>query len=229
MVRRFLKQILRPAAAKYRAVSDLTSAKPPLRSAGFSPFRYASIGATVPKRNFMKQHALARNLAVFSLGLGLAELLAPRKVARLIGVSEEHERLLQALGLREIASGLGILQGNPAHFLWSRVAGDAMDLALLAAARRSERSDGHRIGVAMVAVAGATALDLLAALLHSRNYAQPEWRDARPMETRGGLLRADAQALHSTSGDGTGDLQPSERSTISEELTEATSPSPSAG
>jgi hypothetical protein len=183
----------------------------------------------VPKRNFMKQHALARNLAIFSLGLGLAELLAPRKVARLIGVDEEHERLLQALGLREIASGLGILQGNPKHFLWSRVAGDAMDLALLAAARRSKHRDDHRIRVAMVAVAGATALDLLAAVLHTRDHAEPEWRDSRSMETRGGLMRDDTQALRSTSGDGAGDLEPSERSIISEELTEATSPPPSVG
>ena len=177
----------------------------------------------------MNQQSLARNLAVFSLGLGLAGLLAPRKVARLIGVSEEHERLLQAMGLREIASGLGIMQGKPSHFLWGRVAGDAMDLALLAAARRSPRSDPHRIGIAMVAVAGVTALDLVASLLHSRSYARPEWRDPRPMSARGGLPRSAARTVRAHSANGNSDPHPPERSTISEELTAASPDSPAEG
>ena len=169
----------------------------------------------------MNQQALARNIAAFSIGLGLAELLAPRKVARLIGVSEDHERLLQAMGLREIASGLGIMQGKPSHFLWGRVAGDAMDLALLAAARRSNRSDPHRLGIAMVAVAGVTALDIVASLLHSRSYGRPEWRDPRPMSARGGLMRTETHAASFHSGNDNGGPQPSERSTISEELSDA--------
>src|SRR4051812_25695810 len=102
----------------------------------------------------MKEQTLARNLAVFSLGLGLAELFAPRKLAQLIGISEEHTRTLQALGLREIGSGLGIMQGRPAYFLWSRVAGDAMDLALLGAALNSDRSNRRRVSLAIAAVAG---------------------------------------------------------------------------
>ena len=172
----------------------------------------------------MNQQSLARNIAAFSIGLGLAELLAPRKVARLIGVSEDHERLLQAMGLREIVSGLGIMQGKSSRFLWGRVAGDAMDLALLAAARRAQRNDPHRIGIAMAAVAGITALDIVASLLHSRGYARPEWRDPRPMSARGGLMRPPSPAVHATSANGITDLHPSERSTISEELTEAAAP-----
>jgi hypothetical protein len=152
----------------------------------------------------MKQYALARNLAMTSVGLGLAELLAPRHVARFIGVGEQHARILQALGIREIASGLGILQGNPKHFLWGRVAGDVMDLALLAAARTSEGSNPRRINGAIAAVAGITALDVLAAALHSREYGEAQWRDERPMESRGGLGGEAPRALPAAADNNSG-------------------------
>ena len=135
----------------------------------------------------MNEQQLARNLAVFSLGLGLAELLAPRQTARLIGIGEEHEKTLQLLGLREIASGLGLMQGKSSYFLWSRVAGDVMDLGLLATAMKSERNDRRRLQGAIVAVAAVTALDILASVLHSRDYIDPAWRDSRPMESRAGI------------------------------------------
>ena len=39
---------------------------------------------------------------------------------------------MRLVGAREIASGFGILaQNKPTPWLWSRVGGDAMDLALL--------------------------------------------------------------------------------------------------
>jgi hypothetical protein len=135
----------------------------------------------------MNEYQLARNLALVSVGLGVAELVMPRQVARLIGVSEEHERTLQLLGMREIASGLGIMQGKPAYFLWSRVAGDIMDLSLLGAALNSARSHRPRVQGAIAAVAAVTIVDLLASLLHTRSFEQPEWRDPRPMESRRGI------------------------------------------
>jgi uncharacterized membrane protein len=71
---------------------------------------------------------------------------------------------MRACGMREIASGLGIFsQKNDEAFMWARVAGDAMDLALIGAAMRSPRSDRARLMGAAVAVAGATALDMLVA------------------------------------------------------------------
>lgn len=137
----------------------------------------------------MHDQQLARGLAAFSIGLGLAELLAPRKVAELAGIEAGHERLLQAMGLRELSSGLGILQGQPAPFLWSRVAGDALDLALLAAAWRSDRSDRQRLQYAIAAVAGVTVLDVLASVLQSRDPSEPGWRMAGPEDYRAGISR----------------------------------------
>jgi len=67
----------------------------------------------------------------FSIALGAAELLAPRGVARAIGIDEEeHTTLLRIYGLREIAAGLGILaRPKPTYWMWNRVLGDSIDLA----------------------------------------------------------------------------------------------------
>ena len=140
----------------------------------------------------MKEQQLARSLAFFSLGLGAVELFAPRQLARLIGIDEEHAKTLQMLGLREITSGLGIMQGKPAHFLWSRVAGDIMDLALLGTAMKSERSDQHRLEGAIFAVAAVTVADIVASVLHSRDHTEPAWRDHRPMSSRAGIPRGES-------------------------------------
>jgi uncharacterized membrane protein len=109
----------------------------------------------------MDEEDLARALGWFSIGLGVAEILAPRTVARLIGV-RRPPGLFGFLGVREIASGVGILtQRRPASWLWSRVGGDIMDLALLSLALATHRRTQGRIAAATAAVAGVTALDLL--------------------------------------------------------------------
>lgn len=143
----------------------------------------------------MNEQSLNRGLSFFSLGLGLAELLAPRQVARLIGVNDDHDTLIRLLGLREISSGLGIMQGKPAYCLWSRVAGDAMDLGLLAAAARSENNDRKRLNLAIAAVAGVTALDVAASILASRSHAEPGWRIRDGGTYDAGIERSDPAAL----------------------------------
>lgn len=107
---------------------------------------------------------LGQGLGLFSVGLGLAELLAPRQVARLVGVAE-RPLLVRALGLRELVSGAAILLGGqrPAVGLWSRVAGDALDLTLLGFAFGERGADRRRVAAAYTAVSGVTALDALAA------------------------------------------------------------------
>jgi hypothetical protein len=100
-------------------------------------------------------------LGWFSLGLGFAELLAPRKVAAWTGLPDQP-LVLRALGLREITSGVGILSTRRRRpWLWSRVAGDAMDLALLGAALKSQESNRARVAAAAAAVAGVTAVDAI--------------------------------------------------------------------
>ena len=107
---------------------------------------------------------LSRALGWFSIGLGMAELAAPRMVARAIGLSDRADRraLLRAFGLREIASGVGILSRptRPGP-VWSRVGGDAMDLTALGSWFRARDADASRLTTATMAVAGVTALDVL--------------------------------------------------------------------
>jgi hypothetical protein len=112
-----------------------------------------------------------RGLGWFSIGLGLAQLVAPQKLARLIGVSDEQRthKVLRAIGLRELAVGIGILsRRRPARWLWGRVAGDAIDIGLLGMALRSRGAMRIRIGVALAAVAGVTLLDAWAGRGSSR-------------------------------------------------------------
>lgn len=114
---------------------------------------------------------LARGLGWFSIGLGLAQIGAPRTVARFIGVPDDGEthNTMFAIGLREIASGVGILsRPNPAPFLWSRVGGDIMDLALLGKELRSDQAERPRVAAATAAVLGVTLLDLYASQEFSR-------------------------------------------------------------
>lgn len=110
----------------------------------------------------LDDQTLAQGLGWFSIGLGVAELLAPRQLGRAIGVGE-HPVLMRLCGLREIASGLGLLSKRaPGAWAWARVAGDAMDLGLLNAAARSEDADTGRIALAATAVVSVTALDVYA-------------------------------------------------------------------
>ncbi|HUQ97888.1 MAG TPA: SRPBCC family protein [Gemmatimonadaceae bacterium] len=106
---------------------------------------------------------LTQFLGWFSIGLGVAELVAPQAVARLIGVDEEeHTTLLRAYGVREIAAGLGILtRPKPTYWMWNRVIGDTVDLASLARAMRSPDTNKTKLTAATIAVLGVTALDIL--------------------------------------------------------------------
>src|SRR5689334_5122916 len=107
---------------------------------------------------------LATGLGGFGIGLGLAELLAPGSLARLIGATDDEttRRALQACGVREIAAGVGILtQPRSAGWMWSRVAGDVMDLSLLGAAFTSRSAQKDRLAAATAAVVGVTMLDIV--------------------------------------------------------------------
>lgn len=106
----------------------------------------------------MDFRSAAKALGWFSLGLGLTELLAPRWLGRLTGVGE-RTRLMRGLGLRELAAGAGIFaQPKPAASMWARVAGDAMDAAVLTARLKPRRSRDRALA-SLGAVLGVGVLD----------------------------------------------------------------------
>ncbi|HZI59609.1 MAG TPA: SRPBCC family protein [Pyrinomonadaceae bacterium] len=122
----------------------------------------------LPKTNAKR---LARGLGWFSLGLGMTELLAPRFIARISGVPEKRTGVIRLYGLREIASGIGIFaQKNPEEALWSRVAGDVLDLTSLGLACTSPEAKRGRITFATANVLAVTALDVIAAKQLGTDY-----------------------------------------------------------
>jgi uncharacterized membrane protein len=113
---------------------------------------------------------LARGLGWFSVGLGLAELLAPRAIANISGVSNKHTGLIRLYGLRELAAGVTIFsQAHPAEGVWSRVAGDALDLVSLGRAATAPEAKKGRVAFATANVLAVTALDVMCAVQLSRN------------------------------------------------------------
>lgn len=120
-----------------------------------------------------KHERQAQALGLFSLALGLSEVAAPDQVARLIGIKDRPSTrwALRALGLREILSGLGILAkgGRTAGPVWTRVAGDALDLALLGRSLTDSPRQPGKLLAATAAVACVSGLDIYAASALSRH------------------------------------------------------------
>jgi hypothetical protein len=114
---------------------------------------------------------LVNGLGAASLGLGLTEIVAPGKVAALSGVDDTKltRRVIRALGVRECGHGAALF-GGPNALVWTRVAGDVLDLTLLSVgvARRG-RGRRRRGTIAGVALAGIGAVDLYAALRTTSN------------------------------------------------------------
>lgn len=148
-------------------------------------------------------HALARGLGFFSLALGLAELAAPRRVARVAELGEldgagglrrltgqtplpSSRALVRGYGLRELGAGAGLLaSADPEPWVWGRVAGDVLDIATVALAPRPRtvfgRGGGSRAGT-LVALLAVTAIDLYCAEGLRRERQQ---RQARPHDWSG--------------------------------------------
>lgn len=101
----------------------------------------------------------ARVLGWFSIGLGLAELLAPRALSRAAGMPE-RPALVRAFGLREIGTGVGLLASrDPTPWLWGRVAGDALDLLAVATGPLAAGRRPVRTLTALTLLGGIAALD----------------------------------------------------------------------
>lgn len=112
----------------------------------------------------MKIESVGRFLGWFSIGLGVAELLAPDRFRYGLGLPVRRGWFRAAYGLREIAAGVGILasRGFAPGWMWARVGGDLLDIGTLGGALA--RPGGHRArsAAALGSVLGVTALDLLA-------------------------------------------------------------------
>jgi len=108
-------------------------------------------------------YRVAQGLGVFSIVLGLFELICGRWLGRSLGL-DGKENIVRLYGGREILTGIAILASkDPTPWVWGRVAGDALDIGTLAYGYTQDPDDVHGITAALVAVAGATAADVYCA------------------------------------------------------------------
>lgn len=131
-----------------------------------------SMKTTERKQKDQEPRRLTRGLGWFSIGLGAVQVLTPGGIDRAVGVSDKsHNRAVMAGvgGARELAVGVGILSmRQPKPWLWARVAGDVLDLAMLGRAMFNHRNARGRMALVMTSVVGVTAADVLAIVRQSR-------------------------------------------------------------
>lgn len=155
-----------------------------------------------PKHRPRPADAVARGLGWFSIGVGLLELLAPRTVARGIGMGR-RTGVIRAYGAREIATGIGILLSKrPAPWIVARVAGDALDMGTLAPRLIGRNRARRNSAIALGAVAGVTALDIINAkqlCAHERSRREPR----RDYSARSGFPKSPDEMRGAARGNGT--------------------------
>jgi hypothetical protein len=143
----------------------------------------------------------ARFLGWFSIGLGAAELIAPGALNRSLGM-REHNGLVRAFGLREIAAGLGILSlKNPTPWVWARVAGDALDIGALLLSLSPNNPRRGSAAAAFLSVVGITVLDYLTAKslerqVEYRSLPRRDYSDRSGFKNGSGQKRGAARAVN---------------------------------
>ena len=143
--------------------------------------------------------ALARGLGVFSVAVGLVALIAARSLSRALGMWGSHT-MIRAYGLREIATGAGILAAkDPTPWIWGRVAGDALDAAALAPGLHPGNPRRGNVAVALAVAGGAAALDVYCAQALSRSSPVP-LAPLRDYSDRSGFPRP-PEAMRGAAGD----------------------------
>ena len=107
----------------------------------------------------MNSRQVANGLGWFSIALGLTEVIAAEPLGKALGI--KSTTLIRAFGVRELVAGIGILtQQRKGPWVWARIAGDALDAAVLGAALSSKNPKRGNAALAIAAVAPVIALDL---------------------------------------------------------------------
>lgn len=132
----------------------------------------------------MKLTSLAAPLGWFSIGLGMTELFAARRIAAAHG-SAQAQALVRGFGVREVAAGIGILAApRSSAGLWARAAGDVLDIGAAGMAVAKAKGNARKLAIGTLAfVGGALVLDVLVARAvaaeNARDEKEPEPAPAR--------------------------------------------------
>jgi uncharacterized membrane protein len=106
-------------------------------------------------------------LGLAGAGLGAAALKNPEGVSRMVSGRSDATALLaiRAIGARELATAAGLLvRRHPERWMWMRVGGDVIDIALVSLAARASKTDRGRITMTRWVLAAFTAIDVACAL-----------------------------------------------------------------
>lgn len=141
-----------------------------------------------------RDERIAEGLGWFSLGLGVAQLLAPGALNRLAGIRDDSaaRSAQQIVGIREVGAFAAIMADRPRPVLplWSRVGGDLMDLVLLGRAWRGKRESAPRLALTIGSIVGVTGLDIYAAIRHTETERRD--RKSEGSAARGGPMQVKA-------------------------------------
>jgi hypothetical protein len=163
-----------------------------------------------------------RALGWFSIGLGLTELLAPSKLTKALG-AEGKENFVRAMGARELAHGVLCLSVNNDYGAWTRVGGDALDLAALASIYRDDNPKKGNVAMAMAAVIGCAIADLAAAQ-SIRNLHNRKGEPVRDYSDRSGFPKGASYSHGKASGAVPLDYRATPAATANSPATGETSP-----
>jgi hypothetical protein len=122
-----------------------------------------------------------------SIMLGGIDIAGARAMAEMLGIKGQ-ERLIQLCGVREVLQGVAILAArDPTMWVWARVAGDALDIGIVAAEHLSgNRSKTRNKALALAVIGGITVLDVMNARRLSRENREP-WSPAIDFDARSGF------------------------------------------
>lgn len=135
----------------------------------------------------------ARALGWFSIGLGLAELLAPKYVTRSLGMeSPGMDATVRVFGIREIGAGVLTLSTEKKLGLWARVLGDTLDVAVLSQGLHRSNPMRGNVKTALATVLAITALDIAAAYAVTTRSSRP--RQLRNYSDRSGYKNGVAKS-----------------------------------
>jgi hypothetical protein len=139
----------RPHPAIESPVANLI-AGPPLAALDRTRDAAVRLTANVQRRwRRISPRGTAKALGWFSIGLGVLEIVGAKRLANVLGL--ESSFLVRALGVREIASGIALLtQAKKGPYIWARVAGDALDGAVLGRALTTRKRRNAAFAIAAV-------------------------------------------------------------------------------
>lgn len=108
---------------------------------------------------------MSMNIGLTATALGIWGTLFPKHVARTLGIPAPTPVVQFLFGIRELWSGL-TLAGDPtkSEMLWTRVAGDVFDIAVLSSLNNRKNPQRGAAKAALGFVLAVTALDVVTAI-----------------------------------------------------------------